>query len=423
MSSGSVDDQPPTHPHARMLDALDAALAEGTDVPAWTHSPDDLRDLLSRAARFKNQYDAFELQLLRAADRHQVGDAVGSANTAGWWATTTRTTKPAAHRAVALAEQLDDSAHEPTAAAMSAGAVSVDQAAVILSSVEALPHDLVPHQLRADAERHMVALAEHHDPRELRVLGRKILDVIAPEVAEAHEQAVLEREEQVAAAAATFVMHPDGQGSMVGRFKIPVLAGEILEKHLTAIAAPRHQASRATSATRPRVARPLRLGQAFTEYVETRSPDDTPQAGGLAATVVVTMSMENLIGGSQRAAVLDTGAAISASEARRLACEAGLIPAVLGSPSQPLDLGRKTRFHTGAQRHALALRDKGCNAAGCDWPPGMCHAHHPTPWAKGGCTSVRNGMLLCPRHHTLAHDGRYQLKSDPSGRVTFSRRT
>ncbi len=53
----------------------------------------------------------------------------------------------------------------------------------------------------------------------------------------------------------------------------------------------------------------------------------------------------------------------------------------------------------------------------------MCHAHHDTPWSKGGTTDVTTGRLLCPRHHTLAHDHRYQLKAGPNGKVTFSRRT
>jgi hypothetical protein len=158
------------------------------------------------------------------------------------------------------------------------------------------------------------------------------------------------------------------------------------------------------------------------EYLETRDAAGTPKAGGVAATVVVTMTLDSLLG-AETAATLDAGDRITASVARRLACEAGIIPAVLGGRSQVLDLGRKTRFHTEPQRIALMLRDGGCATLGCDWPPGMCHAHHTTPWSRGGATSVDHGILLCPRHHTLAHDGRYQLKTDKHGKVTFSRRT
>jgi hypothetical protein len=219
---------------------------------------------------------------------------------------------------------------------------------------------------------------------------------------------------------------------VLGTFKIPDLHAAILTKHLNAIAAPRHQRATGESHDVQQVSRPLRLGQAFCEYLETRATAGTPKAGGLAATVVVTMTLEQLLGdltGSDKAALLDTGELISAATARRLACEAGLIPAVLSTKSQPLDLGRKTRFHTETQRTALMLRDHGCATTDCDWPPGMCHAHHLTPWSQGGHTTLDNGILLCPRHHTLAHDTRYQLKIEASTRqttgpkITFVRRT
>ena len=172
-----------------------------------------------------------------------------------------------------------------------------------------------------------------------------------------------------------------------------------------------------------RVAQPLRWGQALIEYIEAKGAQPGPKAGGVAATVVVTMSLESLLG-AQTAATLDTGDRITAAQARRLACEAGIIPAVLGGPSQVLDLGRKTRFHTEPQRIAMAIRDHGCTAEGCDWPPGMCHAHHdPIRWAHHGGTSVANGRLLCPRHHAMAHDHRYQQKATANGKVCFTRRT
>jgi hypothetical protein len=376
---------------------------------------------LPRLTRAKARLTEVELRTLVEADRNSVGDGLGFTNTPLWWANATRQTKPVAMGALKLAQALDNS-HEPTRTALAAGAMLPDQARVVIDAVEALPAPLVEPALRREAETHLVVLAEHHDPRELRILGRRILDVIAPEISEAHEKAVLEREEQAALATASFTMRPDGHGSMIGRFKIPTIAGEILAKHLTAIAAPRHRAAVDGEATPRTVARPLRLGQAFVEYLETRAKSGMPKAGGVAATVVVTMTMESLLGGDA-AATLDSGERISASEARRLICEASSYSAFLGTRSQVLDLGRKTRFHTEPQRIAIALRDKGCAAADCDWPPGMSHVHHLDPWAKGGGTSVERGILLCPGHHTLAHDARYQMKTSKNGKVTFSRRT
>src|SRR5690606_898311 len=85
MSSGLIEQQP-THPLVRLVDALGALLEEDAEAPAWTLTPSELTDLLPRLARATNRLDALELRLLREADRHQVGDRVGAANTAGWWA-------------------------------------------------------------------------------------------------------------------------------------------------------------------------------------------------------------------------------------------------------------------------------------------------------------------------------------------------
>ena len=86
-----------------------------------------------------------------------------------------------------------------------------------------------------------------------------------------------------------------------------------------------------------------------------------------------------------------------------MACEAGVIPAVLGGKSKVLDLGRKTRFHTEAQRLALAIEQKHCQAPLCDVPAWLCHVHHTIHWRRGGETNTHGAQLLCPRHHTLVH--------------------
>jgi hypothetical protein len=165
------------------------------------------------------------------------------------------------------------------------------------------------------------------------------------------------------------------------------------------------------------------LGLAFLDHLEARTAGPAPSAGGVAATVVVTMELETLLGGL-KAASLDTGGRISAGEARRLACRAGIVPIVLGGPSVVLDAGRKRRFHSEAQRIAMGVRDGGCTAVGCDAPPALCQAHHDeTPWSRGGGTSVEHGRLLCPKHHGLIHDSSYQHSLDKHGKVRFTRRT
>jgi len=119
--------------------------------------------------------------------------------------------------------------------------------------------------------------------------------------------------------------------------------------------------------------------------------------------LVVTMSLEALLEQVRGTALADNGEVLSAATVRRLACEAGITPAVLGAPSEPLDLGHWERYFTRAQRRALALRDKGCTWPGCSIPYQWCEAHHAEHWADGGLTDLSNGTLVCGRHHTLAH--------------------
>lgn len=262
--------------------------------------------------------------------------------------------------------------------------------------------------------------ATEHDAKALRILGRRLLEVIDPVAADAEEARRLAAEERDAKAVASFTMSDDGHGTCHGRFTIPSLHAAMLRKHLLARAAAARTESDGGSGGR--FSR-HQLGLAFMDYLETRAEGTAPAAGGVAATVVVTMELDTLLGGL-KAASLDTGGRISAGEARRLACRAQIIPIVLGGASVVLDAGRKRRFHSETQRIAMGVHDGGWSAAGCDAPPAFCHAHHDeTRWSEGGGTSVVKGRLLCPRHHTLIHDRAFQHSLDKHGKVRFSRRT
>ncbi len=174
----------------------------------------------------------------------------------------------------------------------------------------------------------------------------------------------------------------------------------------------------------PDLPTPVRHGIALTQLLESVSAKDLPRTGGCGATVVVTMTLDQLLADLETAGVctLDTGGRISATEARRLACRAGIIPMVLGGRSQVLDVGRQRRLHTEAMRLAMAVRDGGCTTQGCQTAPGMCHAHHDTPWSRGGKTNVQTGRLLCPHHHRRVHDPTYDTRHHPDGTITFHRR-
>ena len=221
-------------------------------------------------------------------------------------------------------------------------------------------------------------------------------------------------------------MWEDDEGTCHGRFRIPALHGQMITKMILAISSPSRSTNDiASSGTDPDLPTPVRHGIALTQLLETISAKNLPKTGGCSATVVVTMTLEQLLADLDHAGVctLDTAGRISAAEARRLACTAGIIPVVLGTNNQPLDVGRKRRLHTESMRLAMGVRDGGCTATGCEAPPGICHAHHNTQWSKGGSTSVEDGRLLCPHHHRRIHDAHYETRHLPGGKVSFHRRT
>jgi hypothetical protein len=137
---------------------------------------------------------------------------------------------------------------------------------------------------------------------------------------------------------------------------------------------------------------------------------------------VVTIDLTSLLSGLGEATTGD-GTRITAGQARRLACRAGLVPAVLDGASRPLDVGRKKRLFTAAQHTALALQHDTCQAEGCEVPSTWCEAHHRDPWSGGGRTDLAQGMLLCPWHHHRIHDPAYRHRLHPDGNVRFHKRT
>jgi Domain of unknown function (DUF222) len=146
-----------------------------------------------------------------------------------------------------------------------------------------------------------------------------------------------------------------------------------------------------------------RYADAFMQLCQLATPT-LPQVRGERPHMFVTTTLESLqrkIGSALGS--LEGGHLISKSALRRIACDTNVIPIVLGSAGQPLDIGRSTRIVPQGLRRALILRDEGCAFPGCDRPPSWCDAHHNIHWADGGPTSLCNTVLLCVHHHDRVH--------------------
>jgi Domain of unknown function (DUF222) len=104
-------------------------------------------------------------------------------------------------------------------------------------------------------------------------------------------------------------------------------------------------------------------------------------------------------------------AGIPAETARRLLCDAGIVPVLEDAAGTPLDVGRKTRVIPTAIRRALIARDESCRFPSCTNRL-YTDAHHLVHWVDGGATSLSNTALLCSTHHVLVHEGGFQAIGD-----------
>ncbi len=140
-----------------------------------------------------------------------------------------------------------------------------------------------------------------------------------------------------------------------------------------------------------------------------------PDSHGGVPQVVVTMDRDDL-----REAVGETsttlGEDLDPATVRRLACDAELVPAVLGTDGSVLDVGRTQRLVTAAIWVALVVRDQHCAFPGCRRPPVMCHAHHVVHWINDGPTCLDNLVLLCGTHHRILHSTPWQVRISPRDR-------
>ncbi len=406
---------PHLHPLLVGVDLLESAIEEmGTSEPMFL-DPVAKRRLLVRLARLETRLTALRLRTMAVAD--DVAATEGARDVAALLTHDTHGDAVAHRRELALARSLDRR-WTLTATALGEGALNLAQALVITRALDDLPRERIEPAVLAQAEAHLVAEAAHRGPRELRLLGRKILEVVAPEVYEHEEGARLEAEERRARERTSLSSQRLGDGTTRFVIRVPDAAAARLRTYLDAFTSPRHDGPGAGD----RIPVFRRLGEAFCSLLEAVDPRRLPVHGGDATTLIVTIPLDDLTR-ELSAAGLSVGERISAAEARRLACTADIIPAVLGSRSEVLDLGRSSRLFRPPQRKAMVVRDRECRAEGCTVPASWCEAHHwGTHWVHGGRTDLKDGLLLCSWHHHRAHDPTYTADRMPSGDVRFRRK-
>ncbi|MFE7227316.1 DUF222 domain-containing protein [Nocardioides sp. NPDC057577] len=402
------------------LEAIETALHEllSTDPAYWRTS--QKKDLLERLEKLQAQQAALKLRVLAVAG--DIAEETGAKDASAWMRAELLVDKGPARSQLKLATRVAN--YDLVAAGLAEGVVSLDKSRVITQALDKIKTDPVTSgEDLALAEQLLVDYARTLTANQLRIAGKRILVEIDPVRFEDAEAKALLAEEERAQQRTALRVWDNHDGTVGFEGVLPVSMGMRFKRLVEAYAQPRKQQLATKGSPLPPWER--LMGQGFTRLLETFDPAALPRHGGDATTVNVVISLDELrkdLGVATLGYDETNGTTITAAEARRMACNATIIPWVLGGDGEVLDAGRASRFFQPIQRKALRLQQKCCQAEGCDMPPEWCDAHHLDPWAAGGKTDLKDGALLCPHHHRLAHAPAYVHERLPDGTIRFTRR-
>jgi hypothetical protein len=355
----------------------------------------------------RNRLDAVLTSRLTAMESKETTVSECGRTVRGWLVENEHLSQTDARSRVALAREL--SRFGRIGAALTDGSISHEHVRVLTTCLRRLPVDLWD-----VAEKELVEAAQQVDPTSLGRACRELRERLG---VDQDRDAARERlyGQRYLRLTPTFdgMTHIDGMLAPVAAAQLRAALHPLTKK--VSVEDDRTLAQRTHDALHQVLELALRCGEL---------PDD----GGEPAQILLSVPLAELTGDLDRqhtpTAGID-GQPLSPSTIRMLACDAGIIPAVLGGKSEVLDLGRTTRTWSKAQRRAARLRD----GDSCTWPGGChtpiryCQLHHINHWAQHhGGTDLHNGTHLCSFHHWLIHHRNWDLYRDSHG-VLRSRRT
>jgi hypothetical protein len=300
--------------------------------------------------------------------------------------------KPDAGRRMKLVRFLDN--FPLVKAAYQAATITTEQTSALVSALLSLPPSLWE-----AVEQPLVEQAPYASPTEISAIVDDILTAL-----NVTKKSDVRRERRNSALGFRLTKTYDGHWSASGL--VDPETGEIIRAALAAY-------NGRTGPEDQRTPQRRDLDALATIARRSLAADDQPSFAGSPIGVMVTMPLELLEDRLREAwLTMPSGMRIGAETARRLACDAEIVPVVLGSKSEVLDIGRTSRQWTCAQRRAAYLEQAGqCAFRGCK--RGCTELHHIVWWSLGGRTSVDNGAWLCAYHHWLVHEGGWKLRRDP----------
>ncbi len=391
--SGMADDDRPG--------ATDTA---GALTPVGLVTDKELLGWIVAAKQFTDRLEALTLALIGEAARRDAAMTAVGCSLKSWLTEQLRVTNRAAggliHRAGVIG------ARPVLQQAVLAGEVNIEQAAAIGVALGRLPEELSTAQVDA-GEATLISYAAQFDATGLSRLGNRLVEVVAPEIAEEADAKRLERERKLAERDRFLTFTADGHGSVLLKAKMPALSAEPLIRIIDAYAdqSRRHALDRLDPLTERPSPGQRRLDGLLTMVDAVQQASVAPTVGGDRPRVILTVTYQDLLNKCTQAELVTTGQRLTAGELRRLACDADILPVVMSGHSVPMDVGAACRLVTPEIRAALVVRDKGCVFPGCDVPPALCQAHHIVPWWVHRHTALHNLVLVCPHHHAIIEPG------------------
>ncbi|WP_194921243.1 HNH endonuclease signature motif containing protein [Catenulispora rubra] len=285
----------------------------------------------------------------------------------------------------------------PTEEALRIGDISAPQARIIAEALAALAHQ--PDEVVDQVRKALIARAMAEGAESLREHAEDAAHRVAPAT-------VLNRA-RAAEAKRGFHMTPVLDGYVPGGW-LSTTGGDALLTALDSLADQRSEDAGEPTDGGDELGRAR--ADALVQLAEDRlRAGDLPQRhnGPTTMTIVMRADTAQALPGAP-AARTGRGRTMPAAEAHMLRCEAALRAVLVDGDGEVLWQGRKQRLATRAQYEAMAVRDGGCTAPGCQRPPRECDAHHDIPWTAGGHTDVDQMRLLCRRHHRELHDELWQ---------------
>ncbi|SFF65974.1 protein of unknown function [Actinopolymorpha cephalotaxi] len=268
-----------------------AGLDKALSTPSTYVSVGDLGELISELTVEESRLDALKLGWVRQAEACDIGKTTGAATTAAWLRTTQRMGTKDSYATVNLARDLDRTI-TLTARAMARGEVSFRHAQVIAGAIKDLPK-WVGLEQRVKAEEYLIEESRRRNPDDVRLLGRHLLRVIAPEEWEERLGKELDAAERAAERSRSLFYRPNGvPGSETVVIKLPVLEMEQLRKIIEALVAADKRAEPDD--------RPLdqRRGDAFANLVTSMAEwEASPNRGRGRDCVTVLIHLQQLMNG------------------------------------------------------------------------------------------------------------------------------